>query len=164
MKPLHISLNTAHSGCKPRTFISSFTHSYQVFLPLPCHHHIPTGRHPIILILTFHMPKPKCMLLLLLVVVGIRPCTNIKKPLCIANDYVFNLLEGHQVSANASTLFRCHLCEHSPFLSQKLWKGHLFLVHKVKSADVTRNKSVDTTGDNPIQIRMDSNGVFQLGY
>ena len=37
MKPLHISLNTAHSGCKPSTFISSFTHSYQVFLPLPTH-------------------------------------------------------------------------------------------------------------------------------
>ena len=37
MKPLHISLNTAHSGCKPSTFISSFTHSYQVFLPLPAH-------------------------------------------------------------------------------------------------------------------------------
>ena len=37
MKPLHISLNTAHSRCKPSTFISSFTHSYQVFLPLPTH-------------------------------------------------------------------------------------------------------------------------------
>ena len=37
MKPLHISLNTAHSGCKPSAFISSFTHSYQVFLPLPAH-------------------------------------------------------------------------------------------------------------------------------
>ena len=37
MKPLHISLNTAHSGCKPSAFISSFTHSYQVFLPLPEH-------------------------------------------------------------------------------------------------------------------------------
>ena len=33
MKLLHISLNTAHSGCKPSAFISSFTHSYQVFLP-----------------------------------------------------------------------------------------------------------------------------------
>ena len=37
MKPLHISLNTAHSGCKPSASISSFTHSYQVFLPLPAH-------------------------------------------------------------------------------------------------------------------------------
>ena len=35
MRPLHISLNTAHSLCKPSFFISSFTHSYQVFLPLP---------------------------------------------------------------------------------------------------------------------------------
>ena len=24
----------------------------------PCHHHISTGRHPIISVLTFHMPKP----------------------------------------------------------------------------------------------------------
>ena len=31
MKPLHISLNTAHSACKPSSFISSFTHSYQVY-------------------------------------------------------------------------------------------------------------------------------------
>ena len=37
MKPHHISLNIVHSGCKPSTFISSFTHSYLVFLPLPAH-------------------------------------------------------------------------------------------------------------------------------
>ena len=37
MKPLHISLNTALSACKPNTFISTFTHSYQVFLPRPAH-------------------------------------------------------------------------------------------------------------------------------
>ena len=37
MKPLHISLNTAHSACKPSAFISLFTHSYQVFLPLHAH-------------------------------------------------------------------------------------------------------------------------------
>ena len=35
MKPLHISLNTAHSGSKSGSSISSFTHSLQVFLPLP---------------------------------------------------------------------------------------------------------------------------------
>ena len=35
MKTLHISLNTAHSGCKPSSSISSFTHCLQVFLPLP---------------------------------------------------------------------------------------------------------------------------------
>ena len=35
MKPLHISLNTAHSGCKPSSSMSSFTHSLHVFLPLP---------------------------------------------------------------------------------------------------------------------------------
>ena len=37
MRPLHIYLNTAHSGCKPSSTISSFTHSLQVFLPLPTH-------------------------------------------------------------------------------------------------------------------------------
>ena len=35
MRPLHISRNTAHSGCKPSSSVSSFTHSLQVFLPLP---------------------------------------------------------------------------------------------------------------------------------
>ena len=34
---LHISLNTTHSECKPSSSISSFTHSLQVFLPLPAH-------------------------------------------------------------------------------------------------------------------------------
>ena len=37
MKSLHTSLNTAHSGCKPSTFMSSSTHSFQVFLFLPLH-------------------------------------------------------------------------------------------------------------------------------
>ena len=37
MRSLHISLNTTHSGCKPSSFISSLTHSLQVFLPLPAH-------------------------------------------------------------------------------------------------------------------------------
>ena len=53
MKPLYISLNTAHLGCKPSTFISFFTHSYQVFLPLPIHltlppphFYRPTPNHP----------------------------------------------------------------------------------------------------------------------
>ena len=37
MKPLQISLNTAHSGCKTTGFILSFTHSLQIFLLLPKH-------------------------------------------------------------------------------------------------------------------------------
>ena len=37
MKSLLISLNTTYSGCKPCTFMSSFTHSLQVFLFLPFH-------------------------------------------------------------------------------------------------------------------------------
>ena len=35
MRPLHTSLNTAHSRCKPSSSASSFTHSLHVFLPLP---------------------------------------------------------------------------------------------------------------------------------
>ena len=62
MRPLHISLNTAHSACKPSSSISSFTHSYRLSPSTrtshPCHHHISTGRHPIISTLTLHMPKP----------------------------------------------------------------------------------------------------------
>ena len=37
MKFLHTSLNTAHSGCKPSTFMSLSTHSIQVFIFLPIH-------------------------------------------------------------------------------------------------------------------------------
>ena len=37
MKPLHISQNTAHSVCKLSSFMSSFTHPLQVFLPLLTH-------------------------------------------------------------------------------------------------------------------------------
>ena len=53
MKPLHISLNTAHSGCKPNAFISSFTiHTKSSFLyphisPLPPpHFYRQTHNHP----------------------------------------------------------------------------------------------------------------------
>jgi hypothetical protein len=35
MKSLCISLNTVHSGCKPRSFMSSVTHFLHVFLFLP---------------------------------------------------------------------------------------------------------------------------------
>ena len=37
MRLLHISLNTTYSECKPSSSISFFTHSLQVFLPLPAH-------------------------------------------------------------------------------------------------------------------------------
>ena len=37
MRLLHISLNTTNSECEPSSSISSFTHSLQVFLPLPAH-------------------------------------------------------------------------------------------------------------------------------
>ena len=65
MKPLHISLNTAHSGCKPSTSMSSFTHSLQVLLPLPLLFSPTTStflqantQSSFISILTFQMPKP----------------------------------------------------------------------------------------------------------
>ena len=35
MRPLYTSLNTAHSGCKLSSSVSSFTHSLHVFLPRP---------------------------------------------------------------------------------------------------------------------------------
>ena len=60
MKSLQISLNTAHSGCKPSSFMSSFTHSFH-YLPrtlLPYHLHISTDGHPIIPTLMFQMTKP----------------------------------------------------------------------------------------------------------
>ena len=40
MRSLHISMDTTHSECKPNSsisWLSSFTHSLQVFLPLPAH-------------------------------------------------------------------------------------------------------------------------------
>ena len=60
MKSLHISLNTAHSRCKPSTSMSSSTHSFQVYLFLlhlthPCHLHLSTCRHPII-----HTLRSRC--------------------------------------------------------------------------------------------------------
>ena len=63
IKSLHISLNIAHSVCRPNYFMSSFTHSLQVFfLPLPTHFtsivHIPRRWHPIILTLTLKICKP----------------------------------------------------------------------------------------------------------
>ena len=63
MRPLHTSLNTANSGCKPR-LIRVFFYTFSPCLPTPahtshpCHHHISKSRHPIISVLTFHMPKP----------------------------------------------------------------------------------------------------------
>ena len=65
MRPLLTSLNTAHSGCKPSSSMSSvifYTFSPCLSAPAytshPCHHHISTGRHPIISTHTFHMLKP----------------------------------------------------------------------------------------------------------
>ena len=40
IKSLHISLNAANSGCNPSHFMSSFTHSPQVFLQLSIHENL----------------------------------------------------------------------------------------------------------------------------
>ena len=56
-RPLHISLNPAHLGCKPSPSVSSFTHYLHVLQLLPPPHHISTGLHQIISFLTFHMPN-----------------------------------------------------------------------------------------------------------
>ena len=62
MKPLHISLNTAHPACKSGAFISSFPHLYQVFLllahltPPPPNFYRPI--HQSSSLLAFHMPGP----------------------------------------------------------------------------------------------------------
>ena len=49
-------VQTKHLHIIHHTFMPSFSPSTRT--SHPCHHHISTGRHPIIPILTFHMPKP----------------------------------------------------------------------------------------------------------
>ena len=62
MRSLHISLNTAHSGCKPSTLMSLSTHSPSFSIPpltsRPCHLHLSTGRYPIIHTPRLQMLKP----------------------------------------------------------------------------------------------------------
>ena len=81
------------------------------------------------------------------VVDWIRLRRVVKKPVRIANDYVFNLLSDNQ-KANA---LWCHLCGHPPFTTRRLWKGHLFVVHGVKSAQALTRKvdAVQQGGERP---------------
>ena len=65
MRPLPISLNSEHCPFRVQTkLIHIIFYTFSPSLPAPtctshsCHHHISTGRHPIISILTFHKPKP----------------------------------------------------------------------------------------------------------
>ena len=59
---VHISMNTAHSGCEPSRFMLSFTHFLRVFLPQ--HHLSPQSSprfyntYPILSSITLQMPKP----------------------------------------------------------------------------------------------------------
>ena len=62
MKSPHISLKIAHSGCNPSNCMSSFTHCPSLPAPIhtshPCHHHISTGRHPVVHTFTLRSKCP----------------------------------------------------------------------------------------------------------
>ena len=79
----------------------------------------------------------------------VRPRRNIRKPSRIANDYVFNLLTEQQ----KLTVLSCHLCGHPPFSNRRLWKGHLFVVHRVKSTHLPRGESANASGVNPVRMK-----------
>ena len=59
-----------------------------------------------------------------------KPRRVIRKPRHLIHDYVCRLFSA---AAESKTL-KCHLCLHPPFSCRKLWKGHLFVVHGMKSA------------------------------
>ena len=52
-------------------------------------------------------------------------------------------------SSNPASL-RCHLCLHPPFACRKMWKGHLFVVHGVKSARTKEISSSSTVNSSPL--------------
>ena len=57
-------------------------------------------------------------------------------------------------------MLTCHLCPHAPFSSRKLWKGHLFLVHGIKSAKAQEVSSVVSV-DKVASIRTDKHSTFE---
>ena len=75
MKSLLISLNTAHSGCKPSIFMTSFTHTqktYKTLLSIQQHSTLPPHHHMLATIL-FHvrliqMASAKCLILFFAVI------------------------------------------------------------------------------------------------
>ena len=77
---------------------------------------------------------------------GVRPRRVILKPKHLTNDYVCNLFLA---SSNPAAL-RCHLCLHPPFACRKMWKGHLFVVHGVKSAKTKEISSSFTVNSSPL--------------
>ena len=87
---------------------------------------------------------------------GVRPRRIIIKPKYLTNDYVCNLFSAS--SKNVGLI--CHLCPHAPFGSRKLWKGHLFLVHGVKSAKAQEVSPV-TSVKNAASIGADRHSVLE---
>ena len=77
---------------------------------------------------------------------GVRPRRVIRKPKHLANDYVCNLFSASYDPA----ALRCHLCLHPPFACRKMWKGHLFVVHGVKSAKTKEISSSSTMNSSPL--------------
>ena len=77
---------------------------------------------------------------------GVRPRRIIRKPKHLTNDYVCNLFSA---SSNPAAL-KCHLCLHPPFTCRKMWKGHLFVVHGVKSAKAREISSSSTVNRSPL--------------
>ena len=61
-------------------------------------------------------------------------------------------------SKNAGWIW--HLCPHAPFSSRKLWKGHLFLVHGIKSAKAQEVSSVVSV-DNVTSIGTDKHSMLK---
>ena len=80
---------------------------------------------------SFHVPEKEDSPALSSSLDGVRPHRVIRRPKHLTNDYVFNLVSA---STSSCPLLKCHLCLHQPFKSRKLWKGHLFLAHGVRSA------------------------------
>ena len=80
---------------------------------------------------SFHVPEKEDSPALSSSLDGVRPHRVIRRPKHLTNDYVFHLISA---STSSCPLLKCHLCLHQPFKSRKLWKGHLFLAHGVRSA------------------------------
>ena len=84
---------------------------------------------------------------------GVHPHRIITKPKHLTNDYVCNLFLASSSSDQA--VLSCHLCAPAPFASRPLRKGHLYMMHGMKSADVTSLESIHRTRDAPSHPEVD---------
>ena len=98
---------------------------------------------------SFHVPEKEDSPALSTSLDGVRPRRVIRRPKHLTNDYVFNLFSA---SSSDCSVFTCHLCQRPPFTSRKLWKGHLFLVHGVRSAQSRSFNSVHPTNNESFKI------------